>query len=116
MEVILQLAQGVQAQPAAGVIQIQQMVQRVIGLSVALAFIALAVYLFYSGYKYLTSGGEQKAVAAAHNSVTWALMGMLFLVFAIIALRLITAFTGVNVLDVCIGFPAGGSAFYNKCN
>lgn len=115
MEVILRLAQGVQAQPAAGVIQIQDMIQRVITISVGLAFMALTVMLVWSGIKYLTSGGEQKAIAAAHSSVTWALLGMLFLVFAYLLLRLIEEFTGVKVLAVCVGFPAGGLAFYNDC-
>lgn len=90
---------------AAGIVQIQDMLQRIINLSVAGAFIALTVVLVYTGIKYLTSGGEPKALQAAQQSFTWALMGMLFLVFAYLALLLINAVTGLKLLDVCLGFP-----------
>lgn len=93
-------------QPAAGVVQLQEMVLRIINVSVALAFIALTVVLFWAGIKYLTSGGDQKAIAAAHQAVTWALLGALFLVFAWLILLVIRAFTGVDVIgQFDLSFP-----------
>lgn len=88
----------------AGVTQLQQLIQRAINLSVGLAFIILTLMLVWAGIRYLTSGGEAKALSSASGTITWALLGMLFLILAWLILRLIYAFTGVNVTHFCIGF------------
>lgn len=93
----------------AGAVQLQQIFTRLIGISVTLAFIALTIVLFYAGVRYLTSGGDAKSLGAAHQAMTWAILGILFLVLAWLILRLIEAFTGVPVSIFCIGFPTGAS-------
>ncbi len=82
----------------AGLILIEQIFGRIIELAVALGFIALFVMLVWAGIKYITSGGEQKAVQSAHQTITWALTGMLFMIIAWLVLQLIASFTGITVL------------------
>ncbi len=89
----------------AGVLQLQELVRRIINISVGLGFMFVAVMLVVAGIKYLTSGGEPKALGSAAGTVTWALLGALFLALAWIILLLIRALTGVDVLNFCIGFP-----------
>ncbi len=89
----------------AGAQQLVELVRRLINLSVGLAFIALTVVLVVAGIKFLTSGGEPKPIASASQTITWPLLGMLFLVIAWLILRLIEAFTGVPVTRFCFGFP-----------
>lgn len=96
-------------QHVAGVVQLQEMVQRVTSLSIGIAFIAILFMLFWGGIKYLTSGGDSKSVEEANRTVTWALLGVLFLVVAFLVLRVVTVFTGVDVLHFCIGFPGAGT-------
>lgn len=91
----------------AGLLQIQELFQRVINLSVAGAFIAVLFMLIFAGIKYLTSGGEAKGIGQASQTLTWALLGVLFLVIAWLILRLVEAFTGVPVTKFCLGFPGG---------
>lgn len=86
-------------QPA-GLTAIEELFGRIINLFVGLAFIALLVVLIWTGIRYLTSGGEPKALQAASQSLTWALLGMLFLVIAWLVLQLIAAFTGIEALKV----------------
>ena len=62
-----------------------------------LGFMVLLVMLVAAGFKYLTSAGEPKAVQAAHQTVTWALLGIVFMAVAWIVLQLISLFTGVNL-------------------
>ena len=93
----------------AGILQLQQIITRVINLSVALAFIALTVVLVISGIKFLTSGGDPKAIQSASQSLTWALLGILFLAIAWLILKLIEAFTGVPVTQFCLGFPGAST-------
>ncbi len=90
---------------AAGLGQIEQIFSSVISVTVGLGFIALLVMLIFAGFKYLMSGGEPKAVAAAHQTVTWAILGIIFMAFAWLILQLIKAFTGVDVTTFTFGLP-----------
>ena len=96
----------------AGLAEIEKVVSSTISAVVGLAFIASLVLLVWAGIKYLTSGGEPKAIQSAHQTVTWALLGILFLAIAWLVLQLIQAFTGVpvtifNIRTLCdaIGDP-----------
>lgn len=83
----------------------QELFQRFINLSVGLAFIAVLAMLVVAGFKFLTSGGDSKPLQSASMTLTWALVGVLFLVIAWLILQLIQAFTGVPVTKFCFGFP-----------
>lgn len=92
--------------PAAGIIQVQQLITRLINVSVTIAFMAMTVWLAWSAIKFfITSGGDPKALAQAWSSVTWIFMGLVFMILAYLALKLIAAFTGANVTNYCLGFP-----------
>lgn len=92
--------------PAAGVIQLQELLTRMINISVTLAFMAMTVWLAWSAIKFfITSGGDPKALSQAWSSVTWIFMGIVFMVLAYLALKLIFTFTGADVTKYCLGFP-----------
>lgn len=108
---------------AAGLQQIEDVFRSVISAVVGLGFIAMLVMLVMAGIKYLTSGGEPKAIQSAHYTITWALLGILFLAVAWLILQLIKAFTGIDVtsfdikalckipgstIDFCSPSPAAG--------
>lgn len=82
---------------AAGLKEIEAVFTNVISVVVGLGFIALLVMLVTAGIKYITSGGEPKAIQAAHQTATWAVLGILFMAIAWLALLLIESFTGVKV-------------------
>lgn len=81
----------------AGITELEQLFINIVFISVGLGFIVLFVFLAWAGFKYLTSGGEPKAVHLAHQTVTWALLGIIFLAIAWLVLQLIATFTGINV-------------------
>lgn len=96
----------------AGLAEIEQVFGNVISVVVGLGFIASLVLLVFAGIKYITSGGEPKAIQAAHQTVTWALLGILFLAIAWLILQLVQAFTGVevtifNIRALCTVVPGG---------
>lgn len=97
--VIVRAASHLGPNPA-GLTAIEELFGRIISLFVGLAFIALLVVLVWTGIRYLTSGGEPKALQSASQSLTWALLGMLFLVIAWLVLQLLAAFTGIEALKV----------------
>ncbi len=88
----------------AGALQLQELIQRIINLSVPIAFMVLTIMLIVTGIKYLTSGGEPKAIQSASASLTWAFLGIVFLAIAWLILLLIEAFTGAKITQFCLGF------------
>lgn len=85
----------------AGLTQLEELIKRAINLSVGVAFIALTIVLVWAGIQYLTSGGEPKAKSTANSTITWALLGIVFLALAWLLLKLVTAFTGADVTKFC---------------
>ena len=45
----------------------------------------------------ITSGGEPKAISAAHQTFTWALLGIVIMAVTWVIMLLIKAFTGIDV-------------------
>ena len=88
----------------AGILQLQQIIQRLINLSVPFAFIVLTIMLVYSAYKFIGSSGDPKVLQAARGTAIWAVLGIGFLALAWVALRTIENFTGVTVTTFCLGF------------
>src|SRR3990167_6619015 len=62
----------------AGLAEIENTVGNIISVAVYLGFIAMLVLIIMAGFKYLTSGGEPKAIQSAHSTMTWALLGLVF--------------------------------------
>lgn len=81
----------------AGLNDIENTVANVISVVVGLGFIAALVLLIMTGIKYLISGGEPKAIQAAHLTLTFALLGVALLAISWLILQLIANFTGVDV-------------------
>jgi hypothetical protein len=70
-------------------------------LLVIAGFVFLAM-LISGGFKYLTSGGDPKAVAGAQTTLTYAVFGMLVAILAYLMLVLIQTLTGANVTNFVI--------------
>lgn len=87
----------------AGLLQIEALFRQILSVAVAGAVIALVLMLIYGGIRFLVSGGEAKNIKPASETITWALLGMVFLVIAWLLLLLIRAFTGVNLVEFNIG-------------
>ena len=81
----------------AGLAEIENLFGNIISVVVGLAFIVLVVMLVYAGIKYIISSGEPKSVMQAHLTITWALLGILFLAISWLLLQLIQAWTGIEV-------------------
>jgi hypothetical protein len=74
-------------------------VQAVLGF----AGIALLFMLVAGGFKFITAGGDPKAVESAKQTLTYAILGIVFVASALLILRLIEQFTGAPVTEFKIG-------------
>lgn len=88
----------------AGKDQLIALFRRIINLSVEAAFTVLLIMLVYAGIRFITSGGDPKSISAASTTVTWAILGILFLAIGWLLLRLVESFSGIPVTRFCIGF------------
>jgi len=65
----------------------------------ALGFVGIVLFvlLIVGGFKYITSGGDPKAVEGAKKTLTYAIAGLIIILLAFLILVLIQRITGVNV-------------------
>lgn len=68
----------------------------------ALVGVALFVMFVIGGFKFLVSGGDQKQLQSAQQTLTYAVIGLVVIVVAYLILRTIYAFTGVDVTKFVI--------------
>ena len=73
--------------------------QRLLTAVFALAGLAAFVYLLIGGYKYITAGGDEKAVMAAKQTLTYAIVGLVIVVGGYLLL---------NTLSTILGGTQGG--------
>lgn len=77
--------------------QLEDVFEKVVGSALALAGIVLFVLLLTGGVKYITSGGDPKATEGAQKTITYAIGGLLLILFSYLILLLIGTITGVDL-------------------
>ena len=70
-----------------------------------LAAIILFVVILVAGFKYVTSGGDPKAVQSAKMTLTYAIGGMVLIALSFLILQFISVFTGADVTDFTVAVP-----------
>ena len=79
-------------------------------LNYAVRFAGLTVFmmLIIGGFKYLTAGGDKKAIESAGKTLTYAVLGLVILIGAWLILLFIKEFTGIDVTQFVIPAPTPG--------
>lgn len=84
---------------------LQTVFQNLVRSLLGFAGIALFVLLLVGGFKYITSGGDPKAVESAQKTITYAIGGLILILLSYLILVLIGAITGVNVTEFNVVLP-----------
>lgn len=71
----------------------------------ALGGVALFIMLLLGGFKYLTSGGDPKAVEGAKKTLSFAIAGVLLLAGSFLILNIIGEITGANITEFSVFRP-----------
>lgn len=76
-------------------------------LNILVAFAGVAVFVMFimGGYRLMFSGGDPQKAGQAKATLTWAVIGLVFLLGTWLILRFIEQFTGVKVSLFCIPAP-----------
>lgn len=75
---------------------------RIVSVVATFAGIAALFMLIAGGFRFLTSGGDPKATAAARNTITYAIIGLVLLVGVWLILKILENFTGVPLTKFII--------------
>jgi glucose uptake protein GlcU len=78
---------------------------RVVGFALGFAGIVLFLLLIIGGFKYITSGGDPKAVEGAKKTLTYAIGGLIVILLSYLILVIIKDITGVDVTKFNVVLP-----------
>lgn len=82
--------------PPATLEKLEIIFENVVVTLLALGGITLFIMLLTGGFKYLTSGGDPKAVEGAQKTLTYAIGGLVLLAGSYMILRIIATITGTD--------------------
>ena len=72
----------------------------ILNWALAFAGVAALFLIILSGIKFITSGGDPKQVEGARHTLTYAIIGLLIILFSFLILNLISYVTGVECIKV----------------
>lgn len=84
---------------------LESVIGNVVRSALGLAGIVLFVLLLVGGFKFITSGGDPKAVESAKNTLTHAIIGLVIILASYLVLVLIKELTGVDVTNFSVTLP-----------
>jgi uncharacterized integral membrane protein len=90
-------------EPPATISDLEKVFSTLVGNITTLLALFSFIMVIVGGFKYVTSQGDPKAVSSARNTITWAILGLVFIIISWLILVFIGKFTGVNVTNFCIG-------------
>lgn len=70
---------------------------RIVEVVLGLSGIVLFIMLIMGGFKFITAGGDPKAIEGAKKTLTYAIGGIFLVALSFLILRFVSTFTGVDV-------------------
>jgi len=74
--------------------------QNLIFWALALSGVVALFFIIFSGFKYITSGGDPKQLEGARHTLTYAIIGLLVIFFSFFIINLIAETTGVECIKL----------------
>lgn len=87
---------------AGGIIPI---IRAIIQFILVVAFVLAFIMLLIGGIRWITAGGDEKAVGSARNMITAALIGLVVVLVAFALIKLVETFFGVSIISGGVTIP-----------
>lgn len=84
---------------------IVDIVRAIIQFILVVAFVLAFIMLLIGGIRWITAGGDEKAVAGARNMITAALIGLVIVLVAFALIKLVETFFGVSIISGGVEIP-----------
>lgn len=76
---------------------LEGMFSNIVGVILGIAGVIFFILLISSGFKFITSGGDPKALEGAKKTLTYAIGGIFIVILSYLILVLIKELTGIDV-------------------
>lgn len=76
-----------------------------ISLLILVAFITDLLFTIFAGFRFITAGGDEKAVSSAWSQIYYGLIGMLVVMGSYAIIRLVETFFGVDIITGGLKLP-----------
>lgn len=84
---------------------IVDIVRAIIQFILVVAFVLAFIMLLIGGIRWITAGGDEKAVGSARNMITAALIGLVVVLVAFALIKLVETFFGVSIISGGVAIP-----------
>lgn len=84
---------------------IVKVVRAAIQFILVVAFVLAFIFLLIGGIRWITAGGDEKAVAGARGMITAALIGLVIVLVSYAIIRLVEIFFGFNIITGGVTVP-----------
>lgn len=78
--------------------------QNVINAALVLSAVVAVILIIYSGFQYVTSSGDKEKVDGARKRLTYAIIGLIFIILSYTILTIFSQLTGVGTNQL-LGSP-----------
>lgn len=84
---------------------ITKVIQNAVKFILLAAFVLAFIFLIIGGIRWITAGGDEKAVAGARGMITAALIGLVIVLVSYALIVLVEQFFGVRIITGNISIP-----------
>lgn len=84
---------------------ITKVIQNAVKFILLVAFVLAFIFLLIGGIRWITAGGDEKAVSGARGMITAALIGLVIVLVSYALIVLVEQFFGVRIISGPISIP-----------
>ena len=85
--------------------ELETIFANILNVITILAGFAVLLILVIGAFRYMTAQGDPKSIQSARSHITWAFIGLFFIVVAWLIILLLDQFTGINLTTFTITEP-----------
>lgn len=79
-----------------------ELIYKVIAYAILAAFLLSVVFVFYGGFRFIFSGGDEAKVKAATGTIRHAILGLIITILAVTAITMVGRFFGLDILGTLL--------------
>ena len=80
-------------------------VRGIVSFIILVAFVAAFIFLLVGGVRWITAGGDEKAIASARSTITAAIVGLVIVLLAFAIIRVVEIFFVTNIISTGVNIP-----------
>lgn len=93
-----------------------EVINRVVAYAIIAAFVLSVGYIFYGGFRFIFSGGDEGKIKQATGTIRHAILGLLITVFAVVIVQIIGQLLGMDVISEILNYEEVGRTIQTLLN